>query len=84
MDHIVGTCDLFCPTDEAKLRIREKLLHFYELKNGVKNQPGILVKEFTRSAADVKTPKAKDLRTEASITRTVEYLLKEQYTNGYA
>ncbi|EDW79490.1 uncharacterized protein Dwil_GK20505 [Drosophila willistoni] len=77
MDHIVGTCDLFCPTDEAKLRIREKLLHFYELKNGVKNQPGILVKEFTRSAADVKTPKAKDLRTEASITRTVEYLLKD-------
>lgn len=58
-------------------RIREKLLHYFELKNGQKNTPGVLIKEFTRSAADAKVPKAKDMRTEQSLTKTVEYLLKE-------
>jgi len=59
-------------------RIREKLLHYFELKNGQKNTPGVLVKEFTRSAADVKMPLPKEMRTEAALIKTVEYLLKEQ------
>lgn len=59
-------------------RIREKLLHYFEQKNGQKNKPGVLVKEFTRSAADVKMPMPKEMRTEAALTKTVEYLLKEQ------
>ncbi|XP_054731831.1 germinal-center associated nuclear protein [Anastrepha obliqua] len=75
--HIRGTCELFCPEGEAKLRIKERLLHFYELKNGEKNVPGKLVKAFARSAAGVKGPRAKDLRTERCLQKTVEYLLKD-------
>ncbi|KAH8242492.1 hypothetical protein KR032_008023 [Drosophila birchii] len=77
MAQVRGSCQSFCPDGEAKMRIREKLLHFFELKNGQKNTPGILVKEFTRSAADAKMPQAKDMRTEQSLTKTVEYLLKD-------
>ncbi|KAH8379835.1 hypothetical protein KR009_007500 [Drosophila setifemur] len=77
MSQVQGSCESFCPDGESKMRIREKLLHYFELKNGQKNMPGILVKEFTRSAADAKMPKAKDMRTEASLAKTVEYLLKD-------
>uniref|UniRef100_A0A034W310 80 kDa MCM3-associated protein n=1 Tax=Bactrocera dorsalis TaxID=27457 RepID=A0A034W310_BACDO len=76
-NQIKGTCELFCPDAEAKLRIKERLLHYYELKNGEKNVPGQLVKAFARSAAGVKAPRAKDLRTEICLQRTVEYLLKD-------
>lgn len=58
-------------------RIKEKLLNFFEYKDGQKHVPGILVKEFTRSAADAKVPRAKDMRTERCLMKTVEYLLKE-------
>ncbi|XP_022212904.2 germinal-center associated nuclear protein [Drosophila obscura] len=77
MAKIQGTCEEFCPDGEIKMRVRERMLHFFELKNGQKNVPGILVKEFTRSAADVKMPKKEDMRTVQCLTRTVEYLLKE-------
>ncbi|KAL7734051.1 hypothetical protein ACLKA6_011736 [Drosophila palustris] len=72
-----GSCERFCPDTEAKMRIQKKLLHFFEYKDGQKHVPGVLVKEFTRSAADAKVPKAKDMRTELCLTRTVEYLLKD-------
>ncbi|XP_030385881.1 germinal-center associated nuclear protein [Scaptodrosophila lebanonensis] len=72
-----GSCESFCPETETKMRIKEKLLNFYEYKNGQKNVPGLLVKEFTRSAAGVVTPKVKDMRTEECLVRTVEYLFKE-------
>lgn len=58
-------------------RIEKKLLNYYEYKDGQKHVPGVLVKEFTRSAADARMPKAKDMRTEVCLTKTVEYLLKE-------
>lgn len=58
-------------------RTREKLLNFYEYKDGQKHVPGILVKCFARSAAGIKTPKAKDMRTERCLQRCIEYLLKE-------
>ncbi|KAH8269946.1 hypothetical protein KR018_000197 [Drosophila ironensis] len=77
MAPVRGSCNTFCPDKEKKMRIHQRILHFFELKNGQKNSPGILVKEFTRSAADVKTPKPEDMRTEAALTKTVEYLLKE-------
>lgn len=57
-------------------RTREKLLNFYEYKDGQKHVPGILVKCFARSAAGIKTPKAKDMRTERCLQRCIEYLLK--------
>lgn len=58
-------------------RIQKKLLNYYEYKDGQKHVPGVLVKEFTRSAADARMLKAKDMRTELCLTKTVEYLLKE-------
>lgn len=58
-------------------RIKEKLLHYFEYKNGQKHVPGKLVKCFSRSAADKKIPRPQDMRTEACLQRCVEYLLKE-------
>ncbi|EDW69341.1 SAC3 domain-containing protein 1 [Drosophila virilis] len=75
--HVRGSCESFCPDAEAKMRIKEKLLNYFEYKDGQKHVPGILVKEFTRSAADAKVPKAKDMRTERCLMKTVEYLLKD-------
>uniref|UniRef100_A0A1A9W8W1 SAC3/GANP/THP3 conserved domain-containing protein n=1 Tax=Glossina brevipalpis TaxID=37001 RepID=A0A1A9W8W1_9MUSC len=72
---VQGVCEDFCPESEAKLRIHEKLLHFYEC--GKKNVPGILVKSFARSAGGIKVPKVKDLRTMKCLHKTMEYLLKE-------
>ncbi|XP_016990170.2 SAC3 domain-containing protein 1 [Drosophila rhopaloa] len=77
MAQVRGSCESFCPDGEAKMRVREKLLNYFELKNGQKNTPGVLVKEFTRSAADAKMPLPKEMRTEAALTKTVEYLLKD-------
>lgn len=36
-----------------------------------------MVKEFARSAAGVRAPKAKDIRTPAALKRTIEYLLTD-------
>ncbi|XP_073836055.1 SAC3 domain-containing protein 1 [Musca autumnalis] len=74
---VKGVCEDLCPANEAKLRIREKLLHFFELKNGQKNVPGKLVKCFSRSAADKKIPSPRDMRTEGCLQRCTEYLLRE-------
>lgn len=68
---LIHVCFIF------KRRIEKKLLNYYEYKDGQKHVPGVLVKEFTRSAADARMPKAKDMRTEVCLTKTVEYLLKE-------
>ncbi|EDV96372.1 germinal-center associated nuclear protein [Drosophila grimshawi] len=72
-----GSCEHFCPAAEAKMRIEKRLLNYYEYKDGQKHVAGILVKEFTRSAADAKVPKAQDMRTERCLTKTVEYLLND-------
>ncbi|XP_051860442.1 LOW QUALITY PROTEIN: germinal-center associated nuclear protein [Drosophila albomicans] len=72
-----GSCERYCPDAEAKMRIQKKLLNYFEYKDGQKQVPGVLVKEFTRSAADAKVPKAKDMRTELCLNKTVEYLLKD-------
>ncbi|XP_055843346.1 germinal-center associated nuclear protein [Episyrphus balteatus] len=76
-EFVQGTCEEMCPEQEVKLRTKERLLHFYECKPGQKNVPGILVKSFSRSAAGIKIPRKKDLRTQRSLNKTVEYLLKE-------
>ncbi|XP_065360098.1 SAC3 domain-containing protein 1 [Calliphora vicina] len=74
---VQGVCEDFCPEAEFKLRTREKLLNFFEYKNGQKHVPGTLVKCFARSAAGIKTPKSKDMRTERCLQRCTEYLLKD-------
>lgn len=60
-------------------RIRERLLHFYERKNGNEYaaDEAKVVKEFTRSAAGVQSPKSKDIRTPTALKRTIEYLLSD-------
>ncbi|XP_075164724.1 germinal-center associated nuclear protein isoform X2 [Haematobia irritans] len=77
---VKGVCEDMCPDKESKL-IREKLLHYFELKDGQKHVPGILVKCFSRSAADKKIDRPEDLRSERCLQRCVEYLLKEVITD---
>uniref|UniRef100_A0A1I8PIQ9 SAC3/GANP/THP3 conserved domain-containing protein n=1 Tax=Stomoxys calcitrans TaxID=35570 RepID=A0A1I8PIQ9_STOCA len=79
---VKGVCENFCPEKESKLRIKEKLLHFFELKDGQKHIPGTLVKCFSRSAADKKASRAEDLRTERCLQKCTEYLLKDVFMDN--
>lgn len=62
-------------------RTREKLLHFYErvtMPNGQHiADKSKVVKEFARSAAGIQRPKPHQLRTPATLQRTVRYLLTD-------
>lgn len=73
---IKGTCEHMCSKNEEELRIRERLLNFFEFKDGKKNVPGVLVSEFARSAAGMKRPKRFELRTESALQKTITYLLR--------
>ncbi|CAD7002570.1 unnamed protein product [Ceratitis capitata] len=59
-NNIKALASNFGPEAESKL----KTSTLYELKNGERTVPGLLVKAFARSAAGVKAPRTKDLRTE--------------------
>lgn len=67
-------------------RHREKLLHFYERCQPtnphvyVPDEPKV-VKEFSRSAAGMQTPKPHNLRTKQCLKRTVNYLLTDIVTD---
>ncbi|XP_037936149.1 SAC3 domain-containing protein 1 [Teleopsis dalmanni] len=74
---VKGTCEKLCPDNETKLRTKEKVLHFYEYSDVKRKTPGTLVKCFSRSAAGIKLPTAKDIRTEQCLHRTLAYLLKD-------
>ncbi|KAL5275751.1 SAC3D1 family protein [Megaselia abdita] len=78
---VKGTCELMCSKNEEELRVRERLLNFYEFKDGRKNVPGILVSEFARSAAGMQRPKKFELRTEFALQKTVNYLLQTVITD---
>lgn len=59
-------------------RTRERLLNFYERKDGIDYYAADewkVVTEFARSAAGVQSPKAKYIRTPKALKRTIEYLL---------
>lgn len=73
---VKGTCELMCSKNEEELRVKERLLNFFEYKNGKKHLPGTLVSEFARSAAGMKTPKNFELRTDFALQKTVNYLLQ--------
>lgn len=73
---IKGTCELMCSKNEEELRVKERLLNFFELKDGKKHVPGILVSEFARSAAGMKRPKKFELRTNVALQKTINYLLQ--------
>lgn len=59
-------------------RTKERLLHYFE-------RDQVLVKEFARSAAGIRTPRPKDLRSPAALQRTIEYLLGTYaYVSAYS
>ncbi|XP_031640631.1 germinal-center associated nuclear protein [Contarinia nasturtii] len=82
---IIGICETMCPLNEIKLRTREGLLHFYERKPSRTGEYIVdesrVVKEFSRSAAGVQSPKPNNLRTKQCLKRTVEYLLWDIITD---
>lgn len=60
-------------------RTQEKLLHFFERMPSnqiyyIADETKV-VKEFSRSAAGIRVPKPKDLRTPQALKQTIEYLL---------
>lgn len=71
LSYIIGTCEELCPQSEVKLRKNQKLLHYYEISNK------LLVKEFSRSAADKKQAKAENLRSFKALRLTNEYLFSK-------
>uniref|UniRef100_A0A182RAZ0 SAC3/GANP/THP3 conserved domain-containing protein n=1 Tax=Anopheles funestus TaxID=62324 RepID=A0A182RAZ0_ANOFN len=76
-EFIRGTCEEMCPKAEIDLRIREKLVHFFETdteRTGVPDRHR-MVKEFSRSAADRRQPKPWEIRTPSMLLETVHYLL---------
>uniref|UniRef100_A0A182PH88 SAC3/GANP/THP3 conserved domain-containing protein n=1 Tax=Anopheles epiroticus TaxID=199890 RepID=A0A182PH88_9DIPT len=78
-EFIRGTCENMCPKAEIDMRIREKMVHFFETDpyTGVAGVPdhSRMVKEFTRSAADRRQPKPCEIRTPRMLLETVHYLL---------
>nr|XP_040221066.2 SAC3 domain-containing protein 1 [Anopheles coluzzii] len=78
-EFIRGTCDEMCPKAEIDLRIRERMVHFFETDPdaGAAGVPdrSRMVKEFTRSAADRRQPKPWEIRTPRMLLGTVHYLL---------
>jgi len=67
----VGKCEKFCPANEYRLRVRERLIHKFESsKSGYQ-----LVKQFSRPAAGQKCPGAGDVRSPECLVRCVSYLV---------
>lgn len=62
-------------------RTRERLLHFYERQPSRSDVyvpiEAKVIKEFSRSAAGVRTPRPHSLRTKKALKRTVTYLLTD-------
>ncbi|KYB29016.1 Protein xmas-2-like Protein [Tribolium castaneum] len=79
-NYIKGTCTAMCPTEEIKMREREKMLHVLEMVPGTEKtrQPKAstahMVKSFSRSAAG-KQIKPETLRPPQVLLKTVKYLL---------
>lgn len=67
--YIVGTCAKMCPDSEIELRKTNRLVHFYESK--------VMVKEFSRSAADKRRPDPRDIRTFKALNETLEHLFNK-------
>lgn len=61
------------------------MLHFYERKaiatNSYEADEPKVVKEFARSAAGIRLPKPRDLRTPNTLRKTIEYLLFEIFSD---
>ncbi|XP_062600833.1 SAC3 domain-containing protein 1-like [Saccostrea cucullata] len=74
----IGECNRMCPVDEIKMRIKEELVHPLEkvFKAGkLINDPDLMVKEYSRSAAGRHEIPTQDLRPSPVLLSTVEYLL---------
>lgn len=67
----VGVCTGMCPQNEIDLRIREKLVHYFEKTENIPDRKKFTT-NFTRSAAGTTYS---DLRTPQSLDNCVKYLL---------
>ena len=70
-DYIIGKCDTMCPQSEVELRKKHKLVHYFEIEQK------IMIKEFSRSAADKQKPSPKDIRTEVALHKTLDFLFNK-------
>jgi len=71
---VVGRCTNFCPAKEVKLRVRERLLHRYEVGGEGRLKP---VKEYSRPAAGQLAPAGDSIRTPDTLMDCVRYLVME-------
>ena len=71
---VVGKCIDFCPAKELKLRVRERLLHRYEVGGEGRLRP---VKEYSRPAAGQVPPDGDSVRTPDTLMDCVRYLVRE-------
>ncbi|XP_067938854.1 SAC3 domain-containing protein 1-like [Watersipora subatra] len=70
-----GVCIQMCPKEEVAFRTKEKLVHSLEKTSS--GEPGVLVKEYRRSAAGRERSDVKQLRTKKALIKTVNYLIDE-------
>jgi len=68
---VVGRCTDYCPAREVQLRVRERLLHRYEVGS---LRP---VKEYSRPAAGQAAPGSDTVRTPDTLLDCVKYLVRE-------
>ena len=68
---VVGRCTDYCPAREVQLRVRERLLHRYEVGS---LRP---VKEYSRPAAGQAAPGSDTVRTPDTLLDCVRYLVRE-------
>jgi len=70
---VVGRCSAFCPPNELKLRVRERLLSKYEVGGGGLRP----VKEYSRPAAGQASPSSDIVRTPDTLLDCVKYLVMD-------
>ena len=70
---VVGRCTAFCPPNELKLRVRERLLSKYEVGGGGLRP----VKEYSRPAAGQASPSSDTVRTPDTLLDCVKYLVTD-------
>ena len=76
---LVGTCQDMCPEEERRARESQRDLHPFEITSDAQGVPRAdphkTVKKFARSAAGAEAVRAENVRTPATLVRTMDYLM---------
>eukprot|EP00166_Cyanidium_caldarium_P006030 ctg_778.g329 len=76
---LVGTCQDMCPEEERRAREWQRDLHPFEITSDAQGVPHAdphkTVKKFARSAAGAEAVRAENVRTPATLVRTMDYLM---------